>query len=105
MNTKSIKYIRNYIVGSVILVFIYISIRNGTSPKDLMAIVLKVTIVPFILTILLDPLLFLFKSKSVNRKEEKTLKQEWKDNFIENVFAYWIIWNSVILLFTLIRVL
>jgi hypothetical protein len=103
MNAKSIKYIRNYIIGSVILVFIYISILEGLNLYELVNILLKVFFVPIILALLLDPLLFLFKTKILNRKLENPFSQGWKDNFIESVVAYWIIWNGIMFLLFLIR--
>jgi hypothetical protein len=103
MNDKSIKYIRNYIIGSVILVFVYISILEGLDFYELVNVILKVFLVPILLALLLDPLLFLFKTKILNRKLENAFSQGWKDNFIESVVAYWIIWNGIMFLLFLIR--
>jgi hypothetical protein len=103
MNAKSLKYIRIYIIGSAILVFIHITILKQLSFFDLVNVFLKVSVVPIFLSILLDPLLFLFKSK--DKKREGLFSKEWKDDFIESILAYWVLWNAIVLLIHIVRLL
>jgi hypothetical protein len=47
--------------------------------------------------------LFLFKSK--DKKQEGLFSKGWKDNFIESILAYWLIWNVIMLLLSIIRLI
>lgn len=91
MTTKSILYTTIILFGSLFLPLNFLNENSSNVDFILVIYILTLIISPFIFALIFDPLIYLWK-KHIRKKDLiKPFSKGTFNDFVENVFAYWIV--------------
>ena len=98
MSSRSFFYLTLIFFGSLFFPFLFLIEQGQTSGFVIMVYILRLLILPFVFALILDPIIYLWKRYIRKRDVIKPFSKGSLNDFVENVFAYWV----VILVFNLI---